>query len=469
MMQEDFYTGEPIITGSPISFGNSVITEDKANEIEAANMASFGAYAYDPGVRRQAVSTPNVYPGGYGYNQYPQQQAYYNPNPVYGAGIGANPYGYSQYGNPQPTYQMYRPNPVFQAGYNVPIQYQQQQMPTTITIPGVGISGEYMPPADYQDRISELESKYWLKQQEYEVEQSAKRQNSVYGNGYYSSNYYGSSYYTPYYNYNSPINQDLIREIDALKEEARQNRLAFDMQISKLAHNFAGSPISDEDLRERYVGKTIPIPTSLIQTPQEAYEMSRFDNMEPYDNSQMYRNYQAAVTKEYNDIIPPDSNMKETFELMGVLWAKWEMEDEMHRRKDASGLYNAGDNSYKYFVRKKVQERYAREHGLDNRIAQVTNFANNFNAHNMLQSFVNSSPTLSESATLDPDGTLNLSIRLPSNVGSNKGSVYTVSNSEEAAYDEKRERFNRFIDSIPGNIYLDQIKERKKAEYDGSI
>ena len=59
---------------------------------------------------------------------------------------------------------------------------------------------------------------------------------------------------------------------------------------------------------------------------------------------------------------------------------------------------------------------------------------------------------------------MNISLNIPCNVGSHAGEVYTV-NQNEAEYQERRERFGRFLDSIPGNIYLDNQKEKKMSEF----
>ena len=100
-----------------------------------------------------------------------------------------------------------------------------------------------------------------------------------------------------------------------------------------------------------------------------------------------------------------------------------------------------------------------REHG-------VTPTTASFNYGNgLVQSYVDSSPLLSQTATLADDGTLNVSLDLPCNVGSHKGQTYSIHNSQESEYDEKRERFNAFLDSIPGNIYLDNQKNKKIEGY----
>ena len=88
-----------------------------------------------------------------------------------------------------------------------------------------------------------------------------------------------------------------------------------------------------------------------------------------------------------------------------------------------------------------------------------------FSAQQAKKDFVNSSPVLSQSANIADDGTLNISLNIPCNVGSHAGEVYTVHNQNEAEYQEKRERFGRFLDSIPGNIYLDNQKEKKMSEF----
>lgn len=471
MIQEDFYTGEPVETGSPPS-----LQEEARNEMEAANMASFGKYDYDPGTR-QVFSPISIYPGGYGYNQYPSPVSPNFMNPP--TGIGANPY--SPYGNVQPTYNQYRGgNPVLQPGY-VPYGYQgipqygygyqqpqQQQRPTTYHIDGVGNNGEYMPPSNFEQMIDQIKMEYWSKQQDVEVKNQVDRQQSVYNSpfGGYGTNYYGGSYYSNPYQYNS-INTELSKRIDEIKSEAREQRLQFDLNISRLAHNLSRDGISDEAIEKRYTGIDVPIPQSFVPRCEQIQFEARVDNMVPFDNSYIYRQFHESVSKEFHDIIPANSNLKDTFDNMGIVAANWEMEEERHRRKDGSTLYDTSNNSYKYYIRKKKQERYMSEKGLVQMPANLVNGAGGMglNAQQARQDFVNSSPVLSQSANLAEDGTLNLSISLPCNVGSHKGETYTVANANEAVYDEKRARFNNFIDSIPGNIYLENAKALAKEKY----
>lgn len=464
MRSEDFYTGEPVITGSPPNFSNPNVISPISSVDEAANMASFGAYAYDPAMRSM------MNPGGYGYNPGVSPNFMNPPQPQFGGivytppqyGIGAPP---SPYGNIQPTYNIYRPNspnPALQMGM-VP-QYQQPQMPTSYHIPGINMGGEYMPPADFEKRMSELEMAYYNKvinQQAKDEVNTAMNNSSVYGYGYNGGfNYYGMPFYNQY-QYSS-ADLELRRAVEAMQNEARENRMSFNMHMSKLAHNFNGDSISEDQIRERYIGRDIDIPqqSGIIVTPQDYWEIGRFYQMEPFDNSQMYREHFMRVREEFNKIIPADSNLKDTFNNMGIVAAQYEMEEELHRRRDGGNLYDNSDNAYKRLIRKKAKERYAAEKGIT--LSNTGAVVPNFNAQQAKQNFISNSPTLANCATLQDDGTLNVSLQLPCNVGSHIGQMYSV-NSQEASYDEKRERFHQFMDSIPGSIYLDQ-KKREKAE-----
>lgn len=466
MMHEDFYTGEPDITGSPLNFTNENIINTGGDAVlEAANMASFGKYDYSAGARQSNFTAP-VAPfngGGFGGNFNPYQQQGFQ------GGIGAPPPQY--WGNPQPTYNYYRPYGQYQQPYQQP-QYQQQ---TTYHIPGINISGEYMPDVNFESQITEMELEYFNRQQETDAKQIVDRQGSVYGgyNNGYGMNYYGMPYYNPY-QYNS-LNNEFQSRVNKMKDDARQRRLDYNLNLSRLAHNFAGDIISDDEIRERYTGKTVDIPEAYVQTQDQYYENNRFNNLKPFDNSQMYRDHRAQIQREYNKIIPADADLKTTFDRMAIIWADWEMEEEMHRRKNAGNLYNSGDNSYKYYIRKCAAERYAREKGLDN-LPSIPGYSNinNFDGNAIKQNYISNNPVLSKVATLSDDGTMNVSFSLPSNVGSNKGEVYTVHNQNEAEYDNKRdqfyskanaERFDKFLAAEPGNAYLDELKRKKQEEY----
>lgn len=455
MVAKNLYTGEPVIAGSPDNFANCQFNDD----VTAANMASFGSNMYNQ-------NNQYMNPGGYGYYQQPVAQ-----------GIGMTPYG-----NPQPSYGYYRgyiPNQQPYYGYNNPNQnvyggYQQQQyqqqpqQPTTIHINGVGMGGQYMPPTGFEERIDKIKQDFWYAQQEAETIAITDRQfggnNNIYGgyNNPYNTNYYGMSYFgNGSYQYNT-INQYLNKEIDNLKNEARENRMQFQLLLSKTAHKFAEDHVSDEEIKIRYTGKDVKIPEGLLPNIQQYQDDIRFANMVPFDNSEYYREHDRKVSEEFHAIVKEDGNLQETFASMGIVAANWEMEDEMHRRRNAGGLYNSSDNTYKYFVRKKVQERYAKEKGIllpDSNIDAYGNIKVP-TTKELLTQFVNSTETL-KGATIKDDGTL----VLPCLFGSHAGENYSVHNSQEAEYDSKREKFGKFLDTIPGNIYLDDMKAKKAEGY----
>ena len=401
MIQEDFYSGERI---SP--------------EDEAASLASIGQsqYDYDPGLRAL------------------QQQQINVGNPPTPPGIGS-PVMLNQFGNPVPTYNQFR------AGYNPGYgqqQYvqQQQDQPRTLMVKGINNNGEYLPPIGIEDKIEDLKKEYWSKYQEQQAENNVKSHNSqsLYG----GFNYYGTPYYNPW-QYNSLVSE-INKEVEDIKQSARQNRLDLNMQLSKLAHNFAHENIADEVIRERYEGKVIELPVQSNYTMQEAAEMARIDNMVEFDNSGWYQEQYRKSTALRDKFISKDATLEEMFENMGIVFSEWEMEEEAHRRKDLTSSYNSADGSYRYFVRKKAEERYARENGID-----LPHVAQRFDPNTARQQSLDSFSTLRDSVTLSEDGTLNVTC----NVGSHSGQVYSV-NQEEAKY---QERYNRFRDQISGSIY----------------
>lgn len=422
MKKEDMYGGESLEISSPPR-------EQYATYEEAVNNAGFAKYMYDPAQRM--MSQPiSLFPGGYGYSTHPNpgpQQYYMNP-PV---GLGSNPYMNQPYTFP------YQPNPAFQQPF---YQQQPQQQELTYFIEPVNFGGnEYLPPAGFEEEIEKMKMDYWMEEQE----NAAKTANTYSTNPYYgyNTNYYGVPYYNPW-QYNS-VNAEIQQKITDMQNEAKENRINFNMNLSKLAHNIAGDRRVDEDvLEEVYRGKVIQNPGGL--TTQDVYNNVRFSNMVPYDNSQFYRDHDMAVSREHNMVIPKDSNMQECFNGFGQLHYKYEMEEEQHRRRNGATLYNSDNNAFKYFIRSKVAEREAKKNG----VPVSGNMMGNqmFNTNPSMNSF----PTLQQSAKLLDDGTLNITC----NFGSKMGQTYSVHNSQEAEYEQDRARFQSFIDTIPESIYL---------------
>ena len=251
MIQENFYTGEPVITGSPPIFSQDVSSNMISESNKAAELASFGRYDYDASSRaayRQQMTTQQaIYPGCYGYNNFGMQpmQPIQPMYPMGGVGIGSYPYQYGG-GNPvlQPTYDMYRqPQPYF----------QQPQHTGTVRIPGINLGGEFLPSITSEADIARMQSEYITKYEELQAKLDYERSNSVYSNGNWGGfNYYGTGYYNPY-QYNS-LNQEIYKQVEAMKDEARENRILFNLKIAKLAHNIARDGVSEEDIETRYRG-----------------------------------------------------------------------------------------------------------------------------------------------------------------------------------------------------------------------
>lgn len=436
MLHQDFYTGEPTTLGSPIS----------SAEQEAASMASFGKYDYNSGSR-------NLFPQPM-FNQQTNQNfqrqtigigaPYFNNNQFnqYYNGYG----NFSPYGNVMPNRQMFNQ------------QFYQPPQPTTYHIPGFNPSGsEFLPETGWEDQLNDLQMEYWIAKQEVDVANEMKMQQSVYGGNQWGFNYYGMPYYNPYM-YNS-LDSEFSQKINKIKDKARESRVQLNMQLLKLSHNILGDEVSDEEIEKRCKGFDIPIPPTTFQDNQNYYQQVRLSNMVEVSNAKFYSDARAKRQRELDALIPPNSNMKEAFDGLGLLAAELDLEEEKHRRKDLGQNYSSGNNVYKYYVRKKAKERYAAENGT----SQPQNQFNNAFGNQLVNQF----PTLSQNATIADDGTLNVSLSLPVNVGSHAGETYTIANANEAEYEKKREQFGKFLGSIKtnGEPYLEDLKRRKYEEY----
>ena len=187
----------------------------------------------------------------------------------------------------------------------------------------------------------------------------------------------------------------------------------------------------------------------------QLYEQNRFTNCVSFDNSSYYQAFHNQVSAQHNAIIRPDSNMKEAFDHAGELWAMYELEEEQHRRRNLTGTYDS--NGYKYFIRKTIAEKNGNKE--ENRFGSALGGNNSIPAppsSNGLGIYTGNPRTGGSHVTtipsIDDKGNMNLTLSIPCNFGSQKGTNYIV-NANEAAYDKKREEFNRFVDSIPGSIY----------------
>ena len=411
MEKVDYYSGQ-------------VIDESGARTIDdqmAEEYAFFGQYNY--GGPNQPVITPGSYQPQYGLGGYNSYQ-YYNPG-------------------------MQMQNPAFAYMNQVGMQpIQQPQIPQgniTYDIPGLNFGNDFLPPKDYQDLIEQMQMDYWNRS----ITEEAKRdvqslqqgvQYDMYGRPLNSYNYYGNPYYyNPYqYNYYAGEYQDKLNEI---KEEARERRIKMNINLSRLAQNISGHHDYDDNIiQEIYRGKTITVP-GLTYT--DLYEFNRLNTLVPFNNAEYYREKDAAVSAEFHKVIKSSSNMQETFDNMGLVWNKYELEDEAHRRRSrVKDQYDS--NSYKYLIKKSAMEKYAKEKGIvlpgSSDVQQGDYLANRFSQikQEALQNF----PTLSATSRLADDGTLHINY------------VEVNENINEAAYQQNRERFNAFLNSIPG-VFVD--------------
>ena len=433
MRREDFYTGEPLPNGSP------PFLSEFGTEAEAIENASFGKYDYDPGNRMMNNQPITITPGGYGYN-----------NPVMG-GIGMpmmsqmnyqmNNYNYG-YGNPALAYQQQQ-----QMMY---MQQQQQSTEVRMFIPPINFSSDYLPSAGFEEEIERMKLEYWAKEQEAIGRESVDRQMMNPYGGF--QNYYGVPFYNPY-QYNA-INNEIANRAEQMKREARENRISLNMKLSKLAHSYLKDGVDDKAIEEMYTGKEVVVPvTPSTVTIHDIYLENKLRNLVPFNNAPIYNEMDLAVSRSFNRFIPEDANMQQTFENMGVVAANYVLEEEQHRRRNGAVLYNSDDNSYKYFVRRKAAERHAQKTGM--------NIGNNMMTPQSEsgitpQSLMSAFPTLNQTATLTDDGTLNITC----NFGSRAGQTYSVHNSQESRYNMDKERFHKFIDSIPGSIYLNNPNQK---------
>lgn len=536
MRREDFFTGEATTYASP-PFNQ---------EQEAAQMASFGASGYasqQPADYYQKYAQP-----GSQYNPYSQQvenindmrfqnpyymeylnnqqamqqqaqQNQYNPNIGYNynqqiQGNYGNPYYqqqngyYPQYGNPYENQGIQNLNPPTYYGNNP--YYQQQQQPNVIHIQPFSLGGEFMPSVGWEEKLDKIESELWFKMQDELAENAVIRSNGP-GYGNMGPNFYGS----PYTGYGmTKAEQEAIQAAREMEEEARQNRINFNIKIAKMVHNYLGDDYDEQELIETYTGKDVPV-EQIDYDPVFVAKMNRLANMVPVDTSLKYKQHYLQVKAEHDAIVPADANMQEGFEAMGMLAMNYALEEERKRRRDCGNLYD--QDAFKYLVRKKAAERHLQKHGVsfendgydiygrpirqnqNNTNYTTTNdlqhndFRNpetitndlQYNDKEMMENIkiveelkdrlknykdedidevtikrelLKSFPLLAQSAEVTDDGVVNIKY----NLGSMKGNSYAMHNSQESEYDEDRERFNRFLGSVPGgvgNLYISKGTE----------
>ena len=379
------------------------------SEQEATFNAGFARYDYDPGARSMMMDQ------------------YMNPP---ASGLGAPPPQGMR--NPllnQQYYQPYQPFQPFQPQPN-PYYYNQYNEAAKVFIKpccSYYNNNEYMPLPDMEDRINSLINKYINKYEEQQIDQSM-------------NNAYGS------------IGSEIQREVESLKSEARENRIEFYKMLSQTAHKFANESIDEEEIDRRYRGMYVDMPGYSGATYLDVSNQEMLARLVPVNNTWFYQEQFRLASEDFHKIIPADATAAEFFNKSGILKAKYDMEDEMHRRNNASNLYN--DNAYRSFLRAKAIERRRQN---NQPVQQPYPYypLQNMETYNGMKVVPNGIPdefpTLKENAVLTEDGTLNIVW----NFGNNKGQVYKASSvQEEAEYEKSRERFQKFYNSIPGSFGL---------------
>ena len=248
MQKVDFYSGEPSVDGSPpITQNEAIIAAAQMqyiNQYVQQQKQTNSGYSYDP-IARQAMQ----FPQGGGYSSPFQYQQPYQPM---GIGYPAAP----SYYNPNYPQQQYF-NPYQQMQQSI---FDQQPVARTIDIAGYDPSGsEFLFTTEMIERLEQMKLEYVAKRREIEVE------NQSINNGY---NYYGSPFYTGVYFKIRELDSQFYQEIEKIKQEARENRKRFNLNMGRIAHVGSHEKISEEALRERYYGKQIELEAPVVQNLQ---------------------------------------------------------------------------------------------------------------------------------------------------------------------------------------------------------
>ncbi len=413
MYKYDLMTGAPVLEGAPSELSQEEIVQN-------ANLYDFNANARMNNMMQ--MQQQMMYPiGGVGYYPTGVTPNFMNP-PI-------------PPGNPgQQGFQGFAGNPAFQymnnMGMQTPMLYQQPQyQDQTYFVPGFNTGSRILLPADAEDMCEQLQIQMMAEQEEAYI-QRVNRQKAYYQNlGGNGINYYGMPYAYAYYN-DPAITAKYKKQIEDIKKEAMEARTTFNKNLSKLAKNYIGDEYSDEEIDQLYEGKYITIPATVVQYNTEQAKLSA---MQPVDTSYAYKQHHAKVSETYKKHFSDDTDMNTFFQNIGGVIAEENLQDELHRRRDDSVLFDG--NSYRTLIRRKIIER----NRMEGTMGQV-NLPSLGGGGNI--PFGNSFPTLSQSAKLLDDGTLQISA--PSWVGDKN---YVVKNSMENGYEENR---NLFVQSIWG-------------------
>lgn len=399
MKQYDYYTGEPTEIGSPQNMFQS-----------GTNMGT--QYSFDPNQRMQQMySNPAM-----NYNAF--QQGFQNPPNNFMNPPQQNPYQHQgfqgYYGSPAMQF-----FPQQQNVYNPYMQhYQQPQYHDQIVhVPGFHTGSQAMFTSNIEEICDKMQIDMMMEQEEAIAKRNQRVQGYFNNNGY--NNYYGMPYMNNYMD--SAVSMKYQRKVDELRQEAVERRMNFNKNLFRLCNNYLDQGVSEEEINRIYEGYTYTIPAAIQQVE---YETNRLSNLVPISNQHIYAQHFNEIQKFY-DTVCPKKDLQGFLESHGALHNYEMMEEEQHRRRDASRYYQ--EDGYKRILRKSI----ARRNGIDveqTQQPQVPNIINNF-------------PTLSQSGKMMEDGTI--SISAPPWLGSTKH--IQITNELEQHFEENR---NKFLQSI---------------------
>lgn len=415
MYSYDFYTGEAVQSASPKSLSPPQPEISQQEVIQNAQL-----YNYNP------VERLGFNPAMVGYNQQPGFTGFAgNPTLQYMNGFNfMNPPQQPGFaGNPALQYMNGNPALQYMNGFGVQMPPQTQQYNDyTYYVPGLNTGSTLLLNEDAEDICAELQTQMMLELEEANIRRMEQQKS------YYSSlgyNYYGTPYVDQNYVDPAIINK-YKKKIEDMREEAKQARTELNKKLSRLCHSYLGEEIDEDKLDEMYSGHVVTISAQEVKFRAE---QARFDDLVPFDNSEMYRKHSAEVSNYYKEIFSESTDMNSFFRDCGQLIAREMTEEENHKRRDMSTQYKQ-DGSYRQLIRRKLMERNAQQN--NGIVPQQNNIP-----------FGEQFPTLAQSATLLDDGSL--SITVPPWV-KNKGSV--VTNIQEDGYEVSR---RKFIESIYNN------------------
>lgn len=411
MYKYDYYSGAPVIEGAPEQMSQEEIVQN-------ANLYDFNANARMSQMIQMQQQAQ--YPmGSVGYYSNPVPPNFMNP-PIIG---GSQESGFQGFvGNPAFSY-------MNAMGMQNPYMNQPQYQDQTIFIPGFNTGSRLLLPSDAEDLCDKLQTEMMMEQEEAYV-QRVERQKNYYQNlGYTGSNYYGMPYAYSYYN-DPTITAKYKKLIEDMKQEAIEARNNLNKNLSRLSRSFIYGECDETEIDQLYEGRYITIPATVVQYNAEQAALSK---MQVVDSSYLYQQHHAKVSEKYKIHFDDNTDMNTFFEEIGQIIAEENLEEESHRRRDDSVLFDG--NSYRTLLRKKLIER--------NRTEGTNKQINLPGLGGTSIPMGGAFPTLSQSSKLLDDGTLQ--ITAPSWLGNKQ---YSIKNTMEDDYEVNR---NKFLQSIYGN------------------